>query len=384
MRRWFDITLILIFLSGMLTPLAVKILRLEGRKPTGENRSLAQIPPLPSTCKEVLAFPQGVDAYARDSFGLRNDLLYLDSWLKWKLTLRITEKVLVGKDGWLFLGKANNVVEQYRGVDLFSHSDLKQWVDAMVERQHWLEARGIYFIIVVPPTKHSIYPEFLPETIGPVVGKTPLDQLAAYIKQDTDLDFLDLRKTVLEARQSFRVFHKTDSHWNDMGGFAGYSELMKRVKKYFPKIKPLTLNDYVREEKIKPGGDLAKMLNLQDVMFDLSPVLTPRFPSRVCKQKVTGTKKDRSTHRIFYETNCPALPSVVIFHDSFIWGISKLLRENFNRTVLAHHCGLKFDTELIEKEQPGLVIYELAERAAKRRIADPFASCKKRPPKEPI
>ena len=359
---WFDMALIGVFAVAIFVSFAVIVFETDPVISGSEKRILAEWPGLPRTFKAVEEFPQRFNAYADDRFGLRSTFLHLDCLLKWRLGLQISPKVLTGKDGWLFLGEHSNVVDQHRGIDRFEGEDLHRWVSAMVERQEWLAERSIPFIVVVAPNKHSIYPEYLPKTIGPVVGETRLDQLVDYIKEHTDLDFIDLRGPVLEAKESGIVFFKTDSHWNDVGGFAGYRELVKRIKRYCPEVGSVTLNDYSRQLR-EWKGDLVQMLNLQGVVSEYASALIPKHPTPVCLEMVFGPGGSEVLHRMYCTTLFSELPTVVIFHDSSIWGMFKFLYEGFHRTIMVPHSVTKFDTALIEKEKPDIVIYELIERA---------------------
>lgn len=374
MIRRFNNLLILIFLAMIYTPMAGQVFKLDADTPETENRQLAKRPAFPVTMKEAKAFPQSFNVYADNWFGFRGTLLFWHSWVKWQLGMKISSKVLRGKDGWLFLYKRDNVVSQYRGIDCFSLKELCQWVQAMMTRRQWLAERGIPFIVVVAPNKHSIYPEYLPGNIGPVVRETRLDQLVHYIEKYTDLDFIDLREPLQKAKQQTRVFYKTDSHWNDMGGFYGARELLKRVKKYFPEVKPLTFEDYDLQEETRPGGDLAQMLNLQDFMPERVPVLIPNFPTWIREHKASAPQAKPWDRRMYFTSARSEMPTAVIFHDSFIWGMRRFLSENFHRTIFAPHNLLYFDTELVEREKPDLVIYELIERLAGQKIKEPLAS----------
>ena len=85
---------------------------------------------------------------------------------------------------------------------------------------------GIPYLFVVAPSKHDVYPEFMPDRLNRVRDDSRLDQLMAYIEAffpAPPVDILDLRPTLAEARKSgVRLFHKTDTHWNDRGAWAAY------------------------------------------------------------------------------------------------------------------------------------------------------------------
>ncbi len=351
MVRFFDYLLIAIFLTAISVPVVVQFTGKEPAVSDEEKRELVQLPKTPASFKEVLGFPQAFTSYADDRFGLRKMFLHLGSRLRWILGLKISPTVLVGKKGWLYLGLHDNVIEQFRGIDVFSRDELVSWVQRMVSRRDWLRERGIPFILVVAPNKHTIYPEYLPIRVGNVLGKTPLDQLAEYIAAHTDLDFVDLRKPLMAAKKEHRVYYKTDTHWNNRGGFVGYEEIMKRVRDYFPEVKSLTLNDFSIAEGMMYDGGLTQMINLKGKIGETWPFFGPKFSSHILGNKAPGQKG--MSERIDIDTDLKDMPKALIFADSFMIAMTPYFGETFHRLVIVPHKGLTFDPALIEKEKTG-------------------------------
>ncbi len=312
-------------------------------------------------------FPGRFDLYANDRFGLRSFFLRLNSRVKWALGMEITKKVIVGKDGWLFLNERDNVLAQHRGLDKFTQAELMALVEAMAARKAWLDEKKIPFITVIAPNKHTIYPEYLPRGLGLRVGECPMDQLISYLKRNPDFSLVDLRPIVQEAKHRNQVFNKTDSHWNELGGFAGYMELMKHVKRLFPMIEPEDPRDYAIHDK-NINGDLAQMLYLDGVISEETKVMALKRPSRVKRSVDLWQGVNGQIPMMVFYTNRPELPSALIFCDSFIWGMSKFLVESFDRTILVHHQGLNFYSDIVEREKPDIVIYEMVERLLKMKI----------------
>ncbi len=367
MARFFDYVLIAIFLIAICVPVAVQLIGAEPDVSNDEKRKLVAIPSTPASFREVLGFPQAFTSYADDRFGLRRMFLRLGSKLRWVLGLKITPKVLFGKDGWLYLAKNNNLIEQFRGIDLFSRDELSSWVQTMISRRDWLRERGIPFILVVAPNKHTIYPEYLPKCVGDVQGKTPLDQLMEYVAY-TNLDVVDLRQAVTEAKAEYQVFFKTDTHWNDMGGFTGYRKVMQHVEDYFPHVKTLGINNFSVQEVRTSVGDLTQMINLKGEIPESWLFLKRKFDSHILPNKTAGQKK--VSGGVVVDTDLHNMPKAVLFSDSFMMAMKKYFSETFHRLVIVPHKGLTFDSDLIEKEKPDIVIYELVERSVRKKIPD--------------
>ena len=103
-RRVADASIIVLFALGIGLPMAGSVL---GRKATvawGEKRALAPKPALPRDRAALATFPARFEAYFADRFGFRGTLLRWNSVAKagW-LGVSPTPKVVIGRDGWLFL-----------------------------------------------------------------------------------------------------------------------------------------------------------------------------------------------------------------------------------------------------------------------------------------
>src|SRR5204862_8316357 len=59
-----------------------------------------------------------------------------------------------------------------------------------------------------------------------------------------------------------RLYHCTDTHWNDSGAFVAYRAVIERVKAWFPDLRSLTESDLTRRRVVTPGGDLARSCGL--------------------------------------------------------------------------------------------------------------------------
>jgi alginate O-acetyltransferase complex protein AlgJ len=365
--RWPSLVIISIFVAAIFLPMSVQFLQADKDISVSEKRTLAKRPVFPRSLDETKVFPNCFELYANDQFGLRSFFLRLHSRVKWALGMEITKQVIVGKDGWLFLNERDNALAQYRGLYNFTHAELMDLLKAMAARKAWLDQKGIPFIMVIPPDKHTVYPEYLPHGLGLKVEESPMDQLTCYLSLNPDFPLVDLRPIVQEAKQRDQVFYRTDSHWNEMGGFAGYRELMKHVNQLLPLAEPEDPRDYcLQDETIK--GDLTYMLYLDGVISERTKVMVLKRPTRVKRTVDLWQGTNGQVGMKTFYTNRPELPSALIFCDSFIWGMSRFLSETFDRTILVQHQGFNFYSDIVEREKPDIVIYEMVERLLKMKI----------------
>src|ERR1700730_3726343 len=89
-----------LFCLMLLTPIVVQVIGFSTDSTT-ENRVLAPFPKIDSV-REIKFLPKMSESYVNDRFGLRKQLVHLNSLLRYRLGLSSTRDVVVGKDGWLF------------------------------------------------------------------------------------------------------------------------------------------------------------------------------------------------------------------------------------------------------------------------------------------
>jgi len=278
--------------------------------------------------------------------------------------------VLVGKDGWLFLARDRtiNVLEDDRNGAPMTAAEVERLVGEFTRRKDWLAQQGIKYLIVIPPNKDSIYPEFLPNSAAKGPGPSRLDQVLDSIAQHTTLNVLDLRPALLAAKTKTQVFYATDSHWTADGAFLGYRELILRLAHDFPQLSPMPASAFYPEEYGFPGGDLAYMAGLEDLVTEDKRVLIPKRPLSARRMSIGVDKPGYFQPAQVSVIEGSTLPRAVFFHDSYFWDMLPFLGEHFSRMVsvwvrpgLAKGHSI-FDKELVSEEKPDVVIEEIAER----------------------
>ena len=126
-----------------------------------ENRVPSPRPELKLDQAVLGEFPIKFEAYFNDKFGFRRRLT---QWLNYTKVVLLGDspspKVVLGSKGWLFYGDLD--VDLYRRVKPLKLSELENWRHLLESRRDWLAARGIPYLVVIAPSKSSIYPELMP------------------------------------------------------------------------------------------------------------------------------------------------------------------------------------------------------------------------------
>jgi len=219
-----------------------------------------------------------------------------------------------------------------------------------------LRAQGVAYLFVLAPDKHVIYPEHLPASIHRVRPTYRMDELLAYLRQHTDLSVLDLRPALIARKQVEQVYFRTDTHWNDAGAFAGYQDILRAASRAVEGLAPQDRSSFTPVERDEPGGDLAEMLGVPELLRERSTYLEPRTPRRARLLEPPTLREGYEVARVVTEVRDSRLPRLVMFRDSFATRLIPLLSEHFSRAVYLWQYN--FDPAVVEAEHPDVVIEE--------------------------
>lgn len=344
----------------LLLPTLDQIFSFSSQFKSTENRKPTPFPTF--SFQKAVTFAKQFNLYYKESFGFRSTLVY--AYSVWKFnTLRqspLPEKVIVGKNGWLFLGNNDNdVVNQHRGLNPFNDKEVERISARLSYWQQTLARLGIKFYVVIAPDAHNIYREYLPDALHHTNGKTRLDILRETVKQQAKVVFIDLSDTLITERSTHAVFYKTDSHWNNYGAFISCAKLISRIQHDYRELKLLQLTDYHLVKTTRTGGDLAALFMFQDKMTDTFYNL---FPNSA--QTLTGSTEipNEKSGLPSYKLSGPrkTLPKLMFIGDSYSTSMMQFLGSCFRESYFIR--GNQIDLSLVKKEQPDILVIEIAER----------------------
>jgi hypothetical protein len=314
-----------------------------------EGRFLAPAPRLPTTEAGWLALPAAVDAYLKDHFGLRDKLITAHRELTKPMLGFGNNSVLVGRDGrMVYLGE--NAVRQSAG--LLVRDERVAETAAMLQRMNEeLQARGVRFLVAVPPNGPTIYQDDLPHWAQNPGKPTEYDLLLAKLAAK-GVPTADLRPAVKKARAEGSVFYMHDTHWTFRGALAGYNAIVEADGHPDWRIEP---SSALGPMTLRKGGDLARMLGVGDAVSEYAQYLT--LPS--------GKKVLQSSDPFgnFIETSEKAGPAILILGDSFTGGyFPSMVLQHAHRVVWMDHLSCDFDWKALENYHPDEVWWMPTER----------------------
>jgi alginate O-acetyltransferase complex protein AlgJ len=362
-QKVFEIALIVFFLTVICAPPLMYILSSKKELSDTEKRELAPFPEAPKDLKTLLQFPRKFEDYYNDHFGFREVLIKrYHREMRKRFGQSGVPDVIVGKEGWYFY---TPVLDDFRGLRPLTEQKLISWKEDVVRKRDWLAKQGIHYLFVFAPDKQTIYPEYLPDYFQKAKGTTPIEQFTEYLKQDPDVEILDLRPGLLSAKSEGRLYLKTDTHWNSYGAFVGYKKMIHKISQWFPK-EQFKLDFYFQDTTVgRPAGDLAKMLGLHETIKEIHPLLKERH---LCAQRLELNLEIENFRKMkesepFMKGCRDANLRALVFMDSFFGQIEPFFSENFQKVV---YLWQPYDQETVERVidylHPHLVIEERVER----------------------
>ncbi|MGQ8337677.1 alginate O-acetyltransferase AlgX-related protein [Sunxiuqinia sp. A32] len=325
-----------------------------------ENRKTAEKPEF--DLAHLDNYPKQYDSYFNDHFGLRP--LGLEAYNNFSYFFLkkspAPKKAILGKDGWLFQGKD---MEHYRGSVRLTESELKKLELEFIKRDNYLKQQNCKFIFIIVPTKKEIYPEYLPDEYFRYSQYTMTDQLLKMLKTKTNVDVIDLRPIIKNAKKSHPIlYHKMDNHWNDIASLYAYKAIINHLNIIgIDAGTPHSYSDFKIDTTTYYGGSIAKMLGVQDIMIDYRLKLIPNFENTTVRLPQKYQSPERFPYPGSYERRHEnpndSAPRLMMINDSFGEYLYPLLSEHFSYSIfLFDGWEFKLHAKKVIDEKPDIFL----------------------------
>ena len=271
-------------------------------------------------------------------------------------------KFALGKDRWLFVD-LDGTMAYYRNLRPLTEAGLVNWKTVLEERRDWLEDQGIKYLFVVVPDKPTVYPENMPDYIR--VADRPRRGRSVcriHVGKFRHRDSGHARGDPARASPEGRLFHRNDTHWNDLGSYYGYREIVVKLTEWFPQMKVWEKDDFqISMEETFIYNNIADMLGIGQSLPEEDVIFIPNTPRRATKTMDDVLHTELSGHllQLPYATiiDDDSLPRAVMTHNSFSLSVIPFLSENFSR--IAYYWQFQFEPEVILREKPDVVIQQI-------------------------
>jgi alginate O-acetyltransferase complex protein AlgJ len=256
-------------------------------------------------------------------------------------------KVLVGREGWLFLrGDSNDAIGQHTGRVRFSETDEEELRGLFERRVAVARAAGASWLTAVVPDKEILYSEHLPASIVPLAHRPVHDYLG--IAAEAGANAIYLHQPLEEAKDRGELYLRTDTHWNHRGAYVAYLAICRELERLGIPLEVVE-EDWIEWWERPALGDLGEKLASSPGCMDVRATLTRSWARRTYDSEI------RNHGRVMvHEKDEEKKPVCLVFGESFAETLLYFLKESFGRVVFVHTS--MFVEELVALERPDVVL----------------------------
>lgn len=313
-----------------------------------EKRPLAKPPVLFSAEGFNDSFPEDAEAYLADHFAFKPQLVTADAVMKKTIFGEsVSTQVIVGKDGWLFF---EPTLKDYLKVFVLSDNEIYRIAKTLELQKEYLARRDVEFIFTVAPNKASIYPEYMPDRYLSVGKLNNFEKLCRQLDA-VSFTYLNLHRVLKSGDE--QLYHKLDSHWNNLGALAVYRAIIGEVEKGSPELSFPDYADATYTPQKIWEGDLSQMLY---------PALSEKDDQMVynIEKNYSSARPIRSPEELLINTTSEAgTADLLMFRDSFANALLPFISNSF--TSVTYSRAIPYQYTLLT-EDTDVVLFEIVER----------------------
>ncbi len=365
-----NIAFIICFLIVLIIPL-LTVNRIDGMLSKKENRYLAKFPKIINndTKKINTNYNDEFQAWINDNIGLRDFFGKINTDINFKLLKTSpSNSVKIGRDGWYFYNCDSNLEIAYGQYPL-TKEVLENIKNEQEKIQKALAERGIEYVLILTPSKVSIYPEEL--TGGDfTVRETPVDIVEKYLKENTTIKVINTKQALLEAKKEGKqVYNKTDTHWNEEGAYIGYKYINSKLNEWN------IINDgptNIKQVPDKFKGEFSSMMG-DEALLPAENIKSTKIINAKAKEENNKELMDLfyyqqmndnfgyNGNHIFKNRNKTG-NKILMYGDSFFgkWKINELFAENTPELTFIWSDAVK--GKVVDEIKPNVVMFERTER----------------------
>lgn len=291
-------------------------------------------------------------------------------------------KGLIGKNEWIFLGNDySRVIDKHCQENFpLDNYEFQSSINKIDLLKNTTEGLGGTYVLFIAPDKHNIYCDELPQWLGATCKNSEIytRKLISKIEDETSVNVVYPAVELKSQISKGQLFHKSDTHWNLLGGKVGFVALMRNMERLglirdFQEI-PLMDLKQIRNEKL---GDLAHILALPsgykiskdfDYLFQRPDQLLVRWKEVNKKEELkpfTVSSGSAPSKFYAYMKNESAMyrTKLLVLCDSFNNAMSPYFNLYFSDVMyVSRRSSMDEKIRAIQKFKPTIVINEIVER----------------------
>lgn len=357
----------IVFIVIAMAILVMPLLFINKEKNAISEREKRALKAFPETWTDTKDFTEQFTGWLNDNIGFRDQLLTLRTEIMFNLLGIVTgESVHKGEDDWYFYTLDENL-RIATGEYTLNEDTLRAILENHLAIRDKLADRGIEYVIILPTSKVSIYPEYLGFGQNDI-RETPVDIVADYIESNSDLRVVKLKQALIDEKKNHQIYFKHDTHWNQRGAYCAYRKIISDLNNWgLIGTSPIEVNfvegEYIGEFGAMLGDPMLLGMEKTDVMdtgsFHAQKVQNDKY---FALENVLTARGFSYPWYYYKNDNLSAEPSVMFYGDSMFgsWNATEALAENFSE--LCYIWSNDIFSDAIDVFEPDIVIFEMTER----------------------
>lgn len=213
-------------------------------------------------------FGEEFERHCARTFGFRGFGIRLEHQLEWELFRKLPKPggtpIDYGRDHWLY---EHEYVRHYVNRIEMRLKEAVEFAGRMVSLRDRLARNGIPLVVCLAPSKAAVYPEYLPEGVGPSaedLSKTPARDLLYVCLLSASIPVVDSRALFLEWKQDGTLlFARNGTHWNAYGAQRVFDAIVAAARAQNPAFPPVPeVIGHTDAPPLKKDRDLAFLHNM--------------------------------------------------------------------------------------------------------------------------
>lgn len=349
----------------LLIPIGFEILGLKfSSEFNNEKRVLSKFPKTIKSTSELPKWIEDLEAYNNDNMSYRNLMVPAYNTMLYVLNESPTKMIILGKNGWIF-NNYNEAMNQLRGKKLIDIKTANQSVTNILKTQNSCAQINIPFFFYVAPNKSSIYPEYLPNHIK-VSDTSNFDIFYAQARKQ-NLNIINIHTCLRSAKvdnPNNQLYYTSDTHWNFSGSYYAYVCLNEAIQTEQSGEFNITQDEIEITSYDKYFG-LLERLGTYPIFSDKGENITAinnGSYKRITNDKNNAHITEGRKLSIYENNKVENDLTVLLIGDSFNGYITPYFAKNYHRIIVTPHNGGQWDSSLLDKYKPDIVVYEVLER----------------------
>lgn len=282
-------------------------------------------------------------------------------------------QVVVGSDGWLFLGdQYDNTISEFRKGSDSKNELSKKITEVQSKWSEYFSHKGVEdFKIIIGPNKSTVYSERFPNW-AKNEGKSISMNL-----YDNDI-YINSIDVLMAAKKEGQTYFSSDTHWNSFGASVAFEQLMEAINPKTPFVFPSKDWSNIVDIEEREGGDLAKFLKAKHFISD--SIVTTQLNMYAHEHSIYDYNSKALVYQgqnalygsmnhpyVIHTPNALNQSKVLWLSDSFGSAMAPYMAATFSH-ILKRHWGDVVGTpllgQLVEDWKPDYVFYTVVERSS--------------------